>query len=493
MKKVFYYLLSTVYCLLSTVASSQTWHQLSGFSPYMPGMGWVQCIKQINGKLYIGGAFGGHCPDQPPPYSSGESPGGNCIATFDGTTWDSLGHGVYGLVHAIEYYNGEIYAGYDGESGHSYACTGQYWPNDFVHNTTSIAKWNGTQWKAVDSVLSSYGYYDVLALQYKNDLYIGGNFIDIPTINGNAKSIIKYNGSTTDNMLGGLDWGIGGNEVRSMVVWNGELYVAGAFNTAGGVPCHNIAKWNGTKWDSVGGGVDANGMIMSLALDSVNNVLYAAGYFESVGGVPAHSVAKWDGSNWSALGIPPQWYYGFSAIGLFKGEIYVGGGALNNSPYDSTLIKWDGSKWTVMPGIVGGTICAMQVYKGNFYIGGIISKIDTTTVNGIACYGDSCPGKLITMTLPYAVNEVSSNSLKFKVFPNPAKREINIQVISDKPTANSEKYIARIKNALGQNIFEQKFEKELKINTSAFKQGIYFVEVCTAEGVVCHTEKVVLE
>lgn len=481
-KKVFcfYYILITIYCLPFTVAFSQTWHQLSGFTPYHPGVyGAVYALKSINGKLYIGGGFGGHGPFQPPPYSD-EAPGGNGIATFDGTTWDSLGHGVdYGGALSIEYYNGGIYAG----GNFSYANTGQYFPNSVVPNSAKIAKWNGTQWFAVDSTLSTA--HEILALQYKNDLYIGGTFYDLPVSNGNAKGITRYNGSTMDNMQGGLDWGIGGNEVRSMVVWNGELYVAGAFNTAGGVPCHNIAKWNGTKWDSVGGGVDANGMIMKLVVDSVNNALYAVGGFESAGGMPAHGVAKWDGNNWSALGIPPQWYYGFGSAGWFKGELYVSGGSFG-SPMDTVLIRWDGNKWNQVYG-PNGFIFDFTVYKGNLYIGGNFTKIDTTTVNGIACYGDSCPGKLITMTLPYAVNELSNNSLKFKVYPNPAKNNITIETTEDK------KFIVHITNPLGQQIITQSFQKKTEVDVSAFGKGLFLVEVCDEKEVKCHTEKVLVE
>ena len=488
MKKVFCITLLTAFFILP--AFSQTWHQLTGFTPYGPGIApGVSVLKVINGKLYIGGGFGGECPDLPPP-NSYQGPGGNDIAIFDGTTWDSLGNGIYGLVHAIEYYNGEIYAGYDGGGSGSYACTGQYWPNNNIPNTNSIAKWNGTKWLPVDSVLSSYPY-DVLALQYENDLYIGGNFYNVSTDNGNAKSIIKYNLGATDNMLGGLDLGVAANEVTSMVVWNGELYVAGAFKLAGSVHCNNIAKWNGTQWDSVGGGVDSNGMIMSLAIDSINNILYATGYFESAGGNPAHCVAKWDGNNWTALGIPPQWSNGFSAIGLFKGEVYVAGAAPNNSPMDSTLIRWDGTKWHPVFG-VNGEINAFTLYKGNFYIGGVFTKIDTTTVNGIACYGDSCPGNVIPFTLAYGVYEYDQG-LKFKIFPNPAKSELNIDVIKNVGQGVNEKYIVRIKSSIGQEIFQQQFTLQLKIDVSKFPKGLCLVEVCTSEGKLCHTEKIVIQ
>ena len=35
----------------------------------------------------------------------------------------------------------------------------------------------------------------------------------------------------------------------------------GTFETAGGVPAKNIAKWNGVSWSAVGTGVGANGSV----------------------------------------------------------------------------------------------------------------------------------------------------------------------------------------------------------------------------------------
>ena len=110
----------------------------------------------------------------------------------------------------------------------------------------------------------------------------------------------------------------------------------------------------------------------------------------------------------------------------------------------------------------------------------------------IACYGDSCPGTPIPLTM-VAVNNLQMQNLKFKVFPNPAKKELNVEIQNEIEKNTNKKYIVRIKNSAGQEIFRKDFSKQLKIDTSQFQKGFFLAEVCTAEGKVCHTEKVVIE
>ncbi len=83
------------------------------------------------------------------------------------------------------------------------------------------------------------------------------------------------------------------------------LYAAGTFTEIGSSPAKpagRIAKWNGTSWSTVGGGLD--GRVNALAvLDAGGGpALYAAGEFTAAGGAPAARIAKWDGATWSALG-----------------------------------------------------------------------------------------------------------------------------------------------------------------------------------------------
>lgn len=103
--------------------------------------------------------------------------------------------------------------------------------------------------------------------------------------------------------------------------------------------------------------------------------------------------------------------------------------------------------------------------------------------------------KFITETEPENLKaenkKIVSEALAFSVYPNPARSEINIKVTGN---AASDKYIVRIKNLVGQNIFEQPFnDKQLKIDVSAFPRGFFLVNVCDEKGTKCHTQKLMIE
>jgi hypothetical protein len=93
--------------------------------------------------------------------------------------------------------------------------------------------------------------------------------------------------------------------VTSLKVWDPDghgpqpfvLAVGGTFQHVGGTPgmdADNIATWDGTTWQALGGGT--NGGVN--ALESYNGQLVAGGDFSS----PTSRVARWNGSTWQPLG-----------------------------------------------------------------------------------------------------------------------------------------------------------------------------------------------
>jgi hypothetical protein len=133
-----------------------------------------------------------------------------------------------------------------------------------------------------------------------------------------------------------------------MAVYRNELYVAGYFQTAGGITANSIAKWNGSTWSAVGLGVSnggGGGSITSLAV--YNDRLYACGFFTNAGTDSALSIARWDGTTWSSLPNVYSRYspgssggYGICITGeipsmhVFNGKLYIGG----NFPYNCTIL-----------------------------------------------------------------------------------------------------------------------------------------------------------
>ena len=450
MKKISYLLLITVYCLPPVVLFSQTWGAL-GTDPVGCT---VNALKEWNNKLYAGGCL-----------SINSNAMG--VASFDGQKFDSLGNGLQsGGAYAFTQHNNILYVG------------GYFASGGGVPNSASVAGWNDTVWSSTNNI-----YNDQInaVASYKGELYVGGSFQQLGG-NPNAHKIAKWNGSTWSSVGGAFPL-TEQAEVYCMAVYNGELYVGGNIGLPGGPnKFYNLIKWNGAKWDSVGGQF-GGGYVTSLCVDTVNNVLYIGGGLTFAGAIPIWSVAKWDGINLSSpggLGITN----GALSMCMFNNELYVGGTGWS----DTVLAKYDGVTWTrITPFPIykgsSGVIYALAEYQGNLYVGGDFDHIGTLSANYIACYGNNCPQGV-------GVQEVKNESLKFKVYPNPAKSELNIEVSGKEA---EEKYIVRIKNNLGQEILKKDFSKRLRIDTSQFPKGICLVEVCTQKGEVCHTEKVLLE
>ncbi len=203
------------------------------------------------------------------------------------------------------------------------------------------------------------------------NLYAGGYF---PKAGGAAASnIAKWDGSSWSALGGGVDGAV--NVLACDVA--GNLYAGGGFTQAGEVAANYIAKWDGSSWSALGDGVD--GVVFALAFDEAGN-LYAGGEFTQAGGAAANNIAKWDGSSWSALGdgVDKQVYK--LAIDVV-GNLYAGGGFTQAGEVAANYIaKWDGSSWSALGDGVNLRVNALAFdVAGNLYAGG-----DFTQAGGVA-------------------------------------------------------------------------------------------------------------
>ncbi len=409
-------------------------------------------FEQWNGKLYIAGM-----------YSTGiDTVCG--VASYDGVNFAGLPPGFSALTWAV--YNNELYVG--GQGG-VYNCNPT---TPSIPGTANIARWDGSNWYAVGG--GGPGGVEVINAMavYNGELYAGGTFFSMGGVS--AKKIARWDGTQWKTV------GIGfpNNEtVQCMTVYKGELYVGGNVGLPGGPPpnyYYNLVRWNGTQWDSVGGKI-GGGWVTSLSVDSINNILYIGGGITDAGGVPCQSVAKWDSSNLSAPGMGIT--NGAYAMTMYQGKLIVGGSTFGYPP----LATWDGTYWCAIDSGPNSTVSALTVYNGELYVGGYFDTVASIPVKSIVKWsGNLCPNS--------AVNE-NAQQIKFKVYPNPAKGEINIEV----EAKENKNYITRIYNAVGIQVIKQKFTKQIKISTAGFSKGIYQVQVCDKDRKICHTEKVVIE
>ena len=129
---------------------------------------------------------------------------------------------------------------------------------------------------------------------------------------------VPFTPAATWNALGsGLN-----NGVYAIAVVGANIYVGGAFTTAGGVANTNhIACWDGSTWHPLSEGL--NGTVLSIAV--VGRNLYIGGYFTTYADNPANYIVRWDtgAPYWYALGS------GLSdavrAVAVEGSNVYVGG------------------------------------------------------------------------------------------------------------------------------------------------------------------------
>ncbi len=164
-------------------------------------------------------------------------------------------------------------------------------------------------------------------------VFFAGSFTSINGVP--ARGIVRWNGTTFDTL------GHGGSSPMASIQQlckhddgQGEdLYAVGPFTTLGGVPCEHVARWDGSAWSEVGGGLGATTYATTLfSHDDGSGAgvrLVIAGSFRSVYGAPGNGIAAWDGTTWSDFngGLTMNSTYAAIASGLASIDFGDGRGA----------------------------------------------------------------------------------------------------------------------------------------------------------------------
>jgi hypothetical protein len=218
-----------------------------------------------------------------------------------------------------------------------------------------------SQWSSVGGGMD-YNVYTLFVDSVNNELYAGGSFTTAGGIP--AGHIAKWDGTNWYDLAGGIGDDLS-EAITSICFYNGEIYAAGLFDSAGGNPANNIAKWDGISWSNVGNGF--NRTIYSIVTH--NGDLYALGDFDSSGTNAVSNIAKWDGTNWVDVGGGTDFpvLTGCS----FNNELYIGGFFLNAAGVNAPRIaKWDGINWAPVGGGFNNYVRKIYVFNGELYAGG---------------------------------------------------------------------------------------------------------------------------
>ncbi len=319
----------------------------------------VLSVTTVGGpQLYIGGAF----------TVAGQDACRN-LARWDGNALHDVGGGVGGSVfpdvNALTTFGNElIVAGDFTEAGGVAA--------------QNIARWNGNRW-------ANLGNTDTVTINemvtYNGQLLVGGSF---ETIGGvAAKSLATWNGTTWAEVGGGLMDGTDHGRVYALALRADSVFVAGRFDAAGTTTVGNVARWNGTSWFALDGGLTGGTGVTGVDdLVLFNNEIYAVGNFDDAGGFAVDDLARWDTNRWHPVGTPDSVGY---SLTVHNNELYMSGFA--DFSFNSGISRWDGTDWVEVPGgPYDLDINQLASHDGDLIVVGDFTEVDGKAARNIARY-----------------------------------------------------------------------------------------------------------
>jgi len=334
----------------------------------------VRAVAVDGKKIYIGGDF-----------SVVGKVLANRVAMWDGTGWRPLGDGLNGSVSTLVL---------DGR-GHLYA--GGQFTQAGGKPASYIARWDGEEWQPLGTGVD--GYVSALAIDSCGNLYVGGSFQSAGGIT--TWGITRWDGSNWYPLGGGLsyqDYHKPGSVNALSVDRYGFVYAVGTFTYASGKLVNNVARWDGAQWSALGKGIAGElpaVRVQSLAVDGRSKV-YVGGEFTTAGGVPVHNLAVWDGENWADLGggvDSDQTFTWVKSILTDGGDVYIGGvfDFAGGTPVGQ-IAKWNGSTWEDLNGGVYWEEYVASVHSialdrdGNLVVGGWFSLAGGKNANQVAIW-----------------------------------------------------------------------------------------------------------
>jgi len=355
------------------------------------------------GKVYAGGNF------NDVNNGSVNMPDADFFVMWNGSAWSAVG--TNGVSPSI----GQPDTIVIDDSDNVYV--GGYFTNVNNKGTTiptadKIAKWDGSDWSGFGSngsgdgsinkpSNSSFGVF-AIGLDGSN-MYVGGYFEDVSnegTLLPFSDHFVLWNTDHWEAVGSGSNGPIQNSSaplINAIAVMGTDVYVGGSFTDMGNamginnINLDNIARWDGSQWNTVGSGVSST--VYALRVDGSD--LYVGGSFQNAGGnASADFLAKWNGVAWSAVGSNGAGNGSLSstvyALAMFNSELYVGGSFTNVVDVDTVVLDeadyiahWNGSHWQPVNNgsgtPIGNNVFALEPTGSGLYVGGSF-----VNANGIA-------------------------------------------------------------------------------------------------------------
>ncbi len=453
----------SVYIILSINAMSQTnawwehtnvpstWGQL-----YIDGdpFGLVTAVDSVNERVYLTGIqtqFGNY----------------TLLMQYDSTGYHILGAYYSDQILAMEVYHGSLYVGTDAvtlndtigyqlAAGNLFRYDGEVWDNlnitqldgkvtafEVIDDTLYVggefrninnqempmaARFDGNNWSNIPN--NPFGempnYISVNAFQmYDGDLYLGGKSPDV-----NDTELLVYqdgNWGEVGTSLSGLY-----TDIRHLAVLDDGLYVAGVIIEDEGNVSNGIVKWDGTSFQSLGGGINDFAI---YDLEVYEGGLFASGAFSTAGDLNVEGVARWDGAQWCGLRTESPGQV-IPDMFVFNDSLYM---PLANSPTNPFFNQGNGN---------------FEIFK---WKGG----------------DDFGPCSMVT-----SVSEVSESNIS--IYPNPTSGWIEL-------SSNTKITQATIHDLTGKVLIHfAPSEEKIQLDLRNFRNGVYLMRIETPDGRFTH-------
>ncbi len=224
------------------------------------------------------------------------------IAQWDGSAWSALGDGFNGSVNALARYDSDgngplperlIAAGSFGFTGGQLLMRG-------------ISSWDGTTWNPLNQGLTG-GPTDALktfSLPNGDQRLVAGGGFDVAgalLVHG----VALWNGTAWSKLGGDVAGGVRAITTIDLGAPSGPaIVIGGSFTGVNSVLASNVALWDGVQWAPLGNGLPGTVEALEVFDDGsgAGPRIYAGGQFTVAQGAPASYLARWDGSHWSAVG-----------------------------------------------------------------------------------------------------------------------------------------------------------------------------------------------
>ena len=211
---------------------------------------------------------------------------------------------------------------------------------------------------------------------------------------------------------------------RSILRWNGDLYVGGG---------NGLARFDGTQWHKI----DSNRNFAAFKILPYQGKLILAGstvwaytpgvdtltefheFYKTIGSALIYDLAEykgklyvagnfdpqppldpkmkeivcWDGTQWTALqnGISSNsGREGLNCLEVYNDTLYIGGGFLQaDGAPGNNIVRWDGTNWHKLTGggdVPQGYVNDLQRYNGGLVVTGVFDDINGHSCSGVAYY-----------------------------------------------------------------------------------------------------------